>query len=134
MAFYDDSSFIYNLKMSRLISGELWFKRMVISVVLSCEDDSPREVPVSIDKCENEPEEKLFDMLQTLLDKSDVDQWQINDESDEEDDLVSWSEEGSSLDEITDSNDSNLKIKMVAQMIVLRRTEKGPQRNFSFCQ
>ena len=38
----------------------------------------------------------------------------MNDESDKEDYLVSWSEEGSSLDEITDSSDSNLKIKMAA--------------------
>ena len=125
MAFYDDSSFSYDLKMSRVISGELLFKRMVISVVLSCEDDSPREMSVSIYRFENESEEKLFDILQALPDKYDVNQWQMHDESDEE---------GNSLDEIIDSDDSNLKIKMTAQMIVLRRTDKKPRRNSSFFQ
>ena len=74
-----------------------------------CDDDNQREMSCSIYKCENESEEKLLDMLQTLIDKSAVNQWQINGESDKEDDLVSWTEEGSSLDEITGSIDSNLK-------------------------
>ena len=82
---------------------------------MTCDDDNPREMSFLIYKLENESVEKLFDMLQALPGKSDVDQWQMNDESDEEDDLVSWSEEGSSLDEITDYNDSNLKIKMATE-------------------
>ena len=40
----------------------------------------------------------------------------MNDESDEEDELDSLSEERSSLDEITDFSDSNLKIKMAAKL------------------
>ena len=101
---------------------------------MNCEDDRPRKMSCSIYKYENESEEKLFDIFPALPGKSDVDQLQINDESDEEDDLVSWSEEGNSLDEINDSNDPNSKIKMAAYMIVLRRTNKGPRRNSSFCQ
>ena len=45
---------------------------------MNYEDDSPREMSCSIYKFENESEEKLFDILQALPGKSDVDQWQMN--------------------------------------------------------
>ena len=41
---------------------------------MNCEDDNPREMSCSIHKFENESEEKLFDILQALPDKSDVNQ------------------------------------------------------------
>ena len=87
-----------------------------------------------------------------LHDKSDINQWQMNDETYEEDDLDSLSEEGSSLDEITDSSDSNSKIKIAdshdneiedgtgippkraAQMNSIQWTAKGSHKIFSFCQ
>ena len=115
--------FRIRLKMAALMLIEYWFDSEFDMI---CDDDNPKEMTYLIFKCENESVEKLFDMLQALLDKSD--QWQMNDESDEEDDLVSWSEEGNSLDETTDLN---LKIKIAAQMIVFRRTDEGPQWNSS---